>query len=88
MAQLPINRLLHNSSFGPQEVSVLRAAFYEIMAALANPLKPKVPAYLSEIVARKVVAVGQTGERDRALLVERVFEEIGIERPRAVRRQR
>jgi len=85
MAQLPIDRLLQNSDFGPEQAIVLGLAYHEIIAALANPLKPKVPAYLAEVIARKVIAIGHAEEREYARIVARVFEEIGIQKPRAAR---
>jgi hypothetical protein len=80
---MPINRLLKNSSFGPDASVILLAAYHEVIAAIVNPLKLKVPAPLAEAVARKIIAIGQRGERDRAALVQQVFEEIGVQKPRS-----
>jgi hypothetical protein len=81
VVQLPIDRLMQNSSFGPQEAAIFRSAYEEIVAGVAHPMKPRVPITIAELIARKIIAIGHTDERDRARIVERVFEEIGIQKP-------
>jgi hypothetical protein len=80
-ARLPIYRLLRNSNFGPEEVAVFCSAYEEIMAALAHPMKPRVPITIAELIARKIVAIAHNDERYHARIIERVFEEIGIQKP-------
>jgi hypothetical protein len=79
-AQLPIDRLLQNSSFEPEEAAIFCSAYEEIVAAVAHPMKPRVPNAVAEQIARKIIAIGHTDERDRARIVGRVFEEIGIQK--------
>jgi hypothetical protein len=79
---MPIYRLLQNCKFEPDESAILVSAFHEIIAALSNPIKPKVPVFLAEEVARKIIAIGHAGERDRAAIVAQVFDEMGVTRNR------
>jgi hypothetical protein len=67
--------------FRAKEVTIFCSAYEEIIAASAHPVKPRVPITIAELIARKIVAIGHTDERDRTRIVERVFEEIGIQNP-------
>jgi hypothetical protein len=58
---VPIYRLLQNSAFEPEHVQAMEQAFEETLAQLglvdrADPLV--------ELVARKIIELGQQGERD------------------------
>ena len=66
---MPLLRLLHNSefnpAFGPEVIKVMSEAFEEAcrvlgLAAVTDPLR--------ELVAEKIIACAQTGERDRTRL--------------------
>jgi hypothetical protein len=60
---MPIYRLLQNSGFEPEHASAMGKAFEEALAVLglvdrSDPLV--------DLVAKKVIEIGQQGERDPA----------------------
>jgi hypothetical protein len=64
---MPLIRLLQNSAFDPEMISVMSAAFQQAcqelgLAETEDPLR--------EIVARKIIECAQTGERDQARLCD------------------
>ncbi|HUI15539.1 MAG TPA: hypothetical protein VL048_18945 [Xanthobacteraceae bacterium] len=72
---VPIYRLLQQSAFGPEEIDRLAAAFEESLRALqlqdrSDPL--------SETIAKKLIEIAQTGERDPRLLRKRAFEALDL----------
>jgi hypothetical protein len=78
---LELDRLLRNTTFGPDETRNLRAAYEEIARALMHPRRPKIPVALAELIAGKIIAFAQSGERDRGAIVEGVLAELGIRKP-------
>jgi hypothetical protein len=68
---VPIRRLLENHVFGPDEITVLTAAFEDTLRTLrlvdrADPA--------TEIIARKIIELAQQGERDPVRLRERAIQ--------------
>jgi hypothetical protein len=60
---MAIYRLLQNSAFGPEEIARMTTAYEEALrvvglTARADPM--------TEILAKKIVEIAQTGERDPA----------------------
>jgi hypothetical protein len=60
---MAIYRLLQNSAFGPDEINFMTTAYEDALRALgltdrADPM--------TEILARKIIEIAQTGERDPA----------------------
>jgi hypothetical protein len=60
---MPIFRLLQNAVFGPEEIKRLTTAYEDALRILgltdrADPM--------TEILARKIIEIAQTGERDPA----------------------
>lgn len=58
---MAIYRLLQNSAFGPEEIDRMTTAYEEALRVLgltdrADPM--------TEILAKKIVEIAQTGERD------------------------
>jgi hypothetical protein len=58
---MAIYRLLQNSAFGPEEIACMTTAYEEALRVLgltdrADPM--------TEILAKKIVEIAQTGERD------------------------
>lgn len=58
-----IYRLLQNSAFGPEEINFMTTAYEDALRVLgltdrADPL--------TEILAKKIIEIAQTGERDPA----------------------
>jgi len=72
---LAISRYLQYSVFGPEETALLSSAYEEIICSVALV---KIPSIVADSVARKVIAIGQTGERDKARIVAQVISELGL----------
>jgi hypothetical protein len=72
---------LKTTTLSAMQLATLRAAYQEILSALENPAKRGIPAELSETIARKILAVANSADYDRATIVQMVFDEIGVVRP-------
>jgi hypothetical protein len=68
---VPIYRLLQNSGFQPEHIEAMGAAFEEALRKLEllDRTDPK-----AELLARKIIELGQQGERDPARLRELAVE--------------
>ena len=64
---MAIYRLLQNASFGPEELTKLGAAYERTLEALGLTDRSDP---MTELVARKVIAIHQTGVRDPVRLSE------------------
>jgi hypothetical protein len=58
---MPINRLLENEAFGPEDIEVLVKAFEDTLSALGVLRRDDL---LAELVAKKIIESARTGERD------------------------
>ena len=72
---MAIYRLLQNSPLGPEEIAVLTDA-YERMLRKLN-LDRTDP--ITEVIAKKIIELGQRGVREVTQLVELAIKELGIE---------
>jgi len=74
-ARMPIYRLLQNSPFGPEEISMLADAYNEAMKklGLVDRNDP-----VAEIVAKKVIELGQRGIRESKQLSDLAVKELGV----------
>jgi len=72
---MPIYRLLQNSPFGPEEISMLADAYNEAMKklGLVDRNDP-----VAEIVAKKVIELGQRGIRESKQLSDLAVKELGV----------
>jgi hypothetical protein len=72
---MAIYRLLQNSAFAPEDVRRMTAAYEEVLRVLglANRADP-----MTEIVAKKIIEIAQTGERDHTQICARTIAELGI----------
>lgn len=75
MSTVAVRRLLVKSPLGPEEIEVLVKAYEKTLHALSlvdrnDPL--------TEMVAKKIIEIGQTGLRDPAQISAQVLKEIGI----------
>jgi hypothetical protein len=73
-----IYRLLENSAFDPERIKMMVDAYECACRALdlvGNKTDP-----VTEIVARKIVEIAQTGLTDSQIICERSLEELGITR--------
>jgi hypothetical protein len=72
---MAIYRLLQNSPMGPDEIERLAAAYELALRSVA--IKDRDDP-ITQLVAKKVIEVGQTGLRDPALISERVIKELEL----------
>jgi hypothetical protein len=77
---MAIYRLIANGSFGPDEIEVMTAAYEDALIdlRLANRDDP-----ITELIAKAIVNVTATGERDPILVKERAINALGVRRPTA-----
>jgi hypothetical protein len=70
-----IDRLLQNQPIGPEEISRLVAAYEQALRGigLVDRNDP-----LSEMVAKKVIKIAQTGVRDPSDIAARAIVELGV----------
>jgi hypothetical protein len=72
---MAIHRLIANGSFGPDEIEAMTAAYD---AALIELSQPNNDDPITELVAKSIVNVTATGERDPALIRERALNALGV----------
>ena len=72
---MPIYRLLQNVPMGPEEIARLTTAYEETLrtTGLVDRNDP-----ITEMIARKIIEIGQRGVRDPMLLSELTIKEMGI----------
>jgi hypothetical protein len=70
-----IYRLLQNSPLGPEEINRLAEAYERTLRAL-NLVDRNDP--ITQLVAKKIIEVGQTGLKDSAQISARAIKELGI----------
>jgi hypothetical protein len=77
---MAIYRLIANGSFGPDEIEVMTAAYERALIDLgvANRDDP-----ITDLIAKAIVNVTATGERDPILVKERAINALGVRRPTA-----
>jgi hypothetical protein len=72
---MPIYRLLQNSPLGPEEIEVLTDA-YEYTLRKLSLVDRNDP--LTELIARKIIELGQRGVREVKQLSELTIKELGV----------
>ncbi len=72
---MPIYRFLQNSPFAPEDIAPLVAAYEDCLRALklSDRSDP-----ITEIVAKKIIEIAQTGIRDSTRLGRLALADIGI----------
>jgi hypothetical protein len=72
---MPICRLLQNLPMGPDEIARLTTAYEQTLRTigLVDRNDP-----ITEMIARKIIEIGQSGVRDPMLLSELTIKEMGI----------
>ncbi len=77
---MAIYRLIANGSFGPDEIEVMIAAYEGALIdlCLTNCDDP-----ITELIAKSIVNVTATGERDPVRIKERAINALGVRRPAA-----
>jgi hypothetical protein len=74
VAAMAIYRLLQNMPIGPDEIGRLAAAYEQVLGALG--LKRRSDP-ITELVARKIIEIAQTGVRDSQELAAIAIKELG-----------
>ncbi len=74
---MAICKLIANGSFGPDEIKVMKAA-YE--AALVDVGVTDRDEPITELIAKSIVNVTATGERDPKVVMERALNALGVRR--------
>lgn len=74
---MAIYRLIRAGSFGPEEIEAMIAAYEAALIGLrlTNRDDP-----ITELIAKSIVTVTGTGERDPARIAERAINALGIPR--------
>jgi hypothetical protein len=75
---MAIYRLLQNSAFAPEDIGRLVDA-YEDCLRILNVTDRSDP--LTELLAKKIIEIGQTGMRDPVQIGRLALKEIGISKP-------
>jgi hypothetical protein len=70
-----IHRLLQNSAFGPEEIDRMVKAYEASVRVLRGADRSDASA---EAVAKKIIEVAQTGERDPVKLSRRALKDLGL----------
>lgn len=78
---MAVYRLMQNSPLGPDEISRLVSAYKETLKALG--LKDRSDP-ITQMVARKIIEIGQTGVRDPLQLSTLAVRELGGEPTRSL----
>ena len=73
---MAIYRLLQNSPMGPEQISRLSEAYEQTLKALS--LKDRNDA-LTELIAKKIIEIGQTGVKEPAQISELAIKGLGIQ---------
>ena len=75
---MAIFKLIANGSFGPEEIKVMTEAYEEALIDLGIDRNDP----LTELIAKAIVNVAATGERNAPIVKERALNALGV-RPRA-----
>jgi hypothetical protein len=77
---MAIHRLIAGHSFDPEEIAIMVAAFEAALTVLrmSNTDDP-----MTEIVARSIIEIAASGERDPAVIADRAIIAAGIKPPNA-----
>ena len=74
---MAIYRLIANGSFGPDEIEAMTAAYEHALVDLRLTSRDDP---ITELIARSIVAVTGTGERDPMRIKERAINALGLGR--------
>jgi hypothetical protein len=77
---MAIYKLIANGSFGPDEIKVMTEAYEGALIDLGIPNRDDA---ITELIAKSIVNVTATGERDPILVKERAINALGVRRTSA-----
>lgn len=72
---MAIYRILQNSPLGPEEIARLSSAYEQALRTIGVQDRNDP---LTELIARKIIEIGQTGLKDPATICLRTIEELGL----------
>ena len=72
---MAIYKLIANGSFGPQEIEVMSAAYESALIDLGIANRDDL---VTELIAKSIVIVISTGERNPELVKERAINALGL----------
>jgi hypothetical protein len=72
---MAIYRLLQNSAFGPEQIHSMTTAYEDTLDVLGLAHRTD---SVTEIVAKKVIEIARTGERDPRQIRLRTIAELGL----------
>ena len=77
---MAIHKLIGNGSFGPDEIEVMKAAYEAALAdvGVTNPDDP-----ITDLIAKAIVNVIASGERNPKQVMERALNALGVRRSAA-----
>lgn len=70
-----IYRILQNSPLGPEEIARLSRAYEEALRSIGVQDRNDP---LTELIAKKIIEIGQTGLKDPSEICVRAVEELGL----------
>jgi hypothetical protein len=71
---MTIHRMLEKTAFGPEEIACLVAAYEQALRELSLNDRDDP---LTQLIAKKIIKVGQTGVRDPAQISQLVIKGLG-----------
>lgn len=73
VATMPIYKMLEKQAYGPEEISILSAAFEETLRSLglSDRTDP-----MTDLVAKKIIELAGRGERDPLRLRDQVLQSL------------
>ena len=77
---MAIYRLIANGSFGPDEINVMTVGYEDGLTEIAVASRDDP---ITELIAKAIVNVAATGERDPRVVMERALNALVIRRPAA-----
>ena len=72
---MTVHNLFKNSPFGPEEIGVLASAYQQTLHTLGLRERDDP---LTEMVAKKIISLAQTGVRDASTLAERAIADLSF----------
>ena len=75
---MAIYRLLQNLPMGPEEISRLSTAYEQTLKALCRKDRNDP---LTEMIAKKIIEIGQTGVQEPAQISQLAIKDLGIASP-------
>ncbi|MEA2980073.1 MAG: hypothetical protein QOF91_638 [Alphaproteobacteria bacterium] len=73
---VPVNSLFSEAAFGPEVIDILASAHAKACKMLHDKGQPAV---VQEVIARKIIAIARTGERNPDQLCERALNGFGVQ---------